>query len=521
MEIRTLAKRAACFILLFFLAMNALHAQEVRFIQQFSWKADPAALEYKIEVEDTENGKTLSKTTAQNTAEFSLSAGKYRYRVTAYKVLGKKASTSEWISFTVRASLLPKAGESEFSQYLSWKADPAALSYRVELQNTQTHDTAIFETESTNARLSLESGSYRYRVTSYNVLGKKDKTSDWISFDVFKAAKPEIRAIGENPTKNEENGKIALSVDIENITAGSTVELISENEAGTFDGGDESVHGKAGNETGRAETIYFDDVHSGKWRLKVTNPSGLSTISEPFEVKGNESVPAEEEVPSEPTESEENAVSRPYHSISLSLGVGLLFNPYDGTFFEQSNNVTYFGQSLVPAVKAQIQFLPFTFGRDHWGFSLDFDGTRLFYRADAFNQTTTFALVNANFVYHRAIFSDRLFLGLKAGGGLALVKNEIAYKDVSGMNIEIDYDSDSRSVLQNSARAAASNGGTSATASVDEGTFFYPCAHACLSLVWLPFTRLSFELGADFTHILMEDMSTGLITPFLAVGIMF
>lgn len=505
--------RRAFIIFLFLIHAPILHA-DIRFIQRFSWKADPAALEYRVEIQNTQSGKTERVTTGENFAEFSLAAGTYRYRVSVYNLLGKLSSTSEWKPFTVSESPLPKKGGDEFTQTLSWKGGGAAI-WRVELENTATGERGIFETEQTSAPLSLSAGKYRYRVTPIDVLGKRGQASDWVCFEVFKANKPEIKKIEETVVKSD-GGKVALGVDIANITEGSTVELIREREEGSFDEDGGGTRGKAGDETASAGTVYFDTVGAGTWRLRVTNPSGLSTESEPFSIQGGDT---EVVYAPEPEES-----GRTYRSITLSAGVGLWFNLYDGTLWER-NNVTYFGQKIVPALTATAQFLPFRAGRrDRWGFSLSFDGTRLFYRGDAYNQTTTLGFATARAVYHRSLVSDYLFAAFKAGGGMAMIQSDVAYKDGSGVNIDIGYSERRSARAVRAARAAddpdsESTDSASTAAAPEEGTAFHPCVHAGLSLVWVPFTRLSVEAGADFTHIFANDMPTGIITPYLMVGI--
>ena len=429
-----------------------------------------------------------------------------------------------------------------FNQRLAWKADGNVLEYRVEVQHLAGGKTDVVTTERNYLDVSLEPGKYRYRVTPFDMLGRASQVSDWVDFEIFKANKPEIKYIDEKSAQTEKDGKVALSVDIANITQGSTVELIHETEKGSFDEQDGRVKGQAGNETGRTDTVYFDQVPAGRWRLKVTNPSGLSTESAPFEVpekppvvvqgtggRGADGTLAGEGADGEFADADEaddadeegrapaedDEPLRPYHSITLSAGLGLWFSPYDGRFLE-NNNVTYFGQELLPALVAQVQFLPLQAGRrgrDHWGFALLQDGTRLFYRSDAYTQAQTCGVLVASVVYHRALASDWLYMAFKAGGGAMLLKTERTYRAESGVNIDIAYNK--------SARAASGNAGGAAGTNplFAEGTAFYPCARAGLSLVVVPFTRFSLELGADFTHVFMDDMPTGLVTPYVAVGV--
>ena len=131
------------------------------------------------------------------------------------------------------------------------------------------------------------------------------------------------------------------------------------------------------------------------------------------------------------------------------------------------NNVTYFRQELIPDITAEVQFLPFSAmnERDHWGFSLSFLGTKLFYRIDAYKETTMLATLNAQAVYHRNLWRQKLFSAFKLGVGVSLIKSDFSYNDDSGVNIDIDYDRSARP-SQNFSRSAESE--TSSVASANQ-----------------------------------------------------
>ncbi len=82
------------------------------FKQVLRWDAVPYALRYGVEIErSSETGAwsaVQSLETAETTAEVSLSAGDYRYRVTVFDVLGKPARASEWFDFKVRKAVQPR-----------------------------------------------------------------------------------------------------------------------------------------------------------------------------------------------------------------------------------------------------------------------------------------------------------------------------------------------------------------------------------------------------------------------------
>jgi hypothetical protein len=84
-----------------------------------------------------------------------------------------------------------------YSYRVSWSPVPEARSYRVVVEKLNgeawkgVHD---FEIQALSASLSLESGSYRYRVTGRDILGLWGRPSPWVEFAV---EEPEAPVEGE------------------------------------------------------------------------------------------------------------------------------------------------------------------------------------------------------------------------------------------------------------------------------------------------------------------------------------
>ncbi|MDE6774028.1 MAG: hypothetical protein K2J14_05310, partial [Treponemataceae bacterium] len=85
-----------------------LSADEPKFSQRIEWRANANALEYKVEIQDTATNTVSSFTTEKTFAELSLAPGNYRYRVTVYDFLGRKATTSAWTAFSVIQAAKPE-----------------------------------------------------------------------------------------------------------------------------------------------------------------------------------------------------------------------------------------------------------------------------------------------------------------------------------------------------------------------------------------------------------------------------
>jgi len=69
--------------------------------QKLEWKTDDNTLEYKVEIQN-ENGEILlSEITENNYIQFSLPAGNYTYKITAYDMLGRESVSTEWLFFEI------------------------------------------------------------------------------------------------------------------------------------------------------------------------------------------------------------------------------------------------------------------------------------------------------------------------------------------------------------------------------------------------------------------------------------
>lgn len=169
-------------------------------------------------------------------------------------------------------------------QMLSWKADRNALSYRVEIQPIGGKSQFI-ETEANSVQVSLSAGSYRYRVYAYDVLGRESTVSEWTAFEVLQANQPKITPPADKVALSEDGSTLELDVPVANVTNDSRVELINT-QTGAVLSGTLSVTRPAStaSETAEATKAQFTNVPEGNWKLRVTNPSGLTSETKAFAV---------------------------------------------------------------------------------------------------------------------------------------------------------------------------------------------------------------------------------------------
>ena len=179
------------------------------------------------------------------------------------------------------------AEDATFFQKIEWKSNANALEYKVEIQNTAGGKSQFITTDKTSTEISLVPGKYRYRVYAYDFLGKEASVSSWTNFEVFKASKPKITSVEKSVTVPSDSDSLSISVNIADINANSTYELVNESLVGSVDARTKAQL-DTGSETDSVNKLNFKNVPPGKWRLKVTNASGLSSLSDVIEIKGEE-----------------------------------------------------------------------------------------------------------------------------------------------------------------------------------------------------------------------------------------
>ena len=179
----------------------------------------------------------------------------------------------------------------KFEQTLQWSSDPNVLEYKIEIKNSSGRTIQSITTEHNSINLSLKEGSYRYRITAYDFLGRESVSTDWINFEVAIAKQPEIKHEKKLESLSEDGKTLELEVNVADINSDTKAELINietnERISGNLliSSASEAASGLSASETQAANKASFSNVPEGNWKLVITNPSGLSTQSESFEVK--------------------------------------------------------------------------------------------------------------------------------------------------------------------------------------------------------------------------------------------
>ena len=420
-----------------------------------------------------------------------------------------------------------------FSQKIEWKSNANALEYKVEIQNIAGQKSQFITTDKNSAEISLEPGNYRYRVYAYDFLGREAGVSSWTNFDVFKASEPKIINIEKNVVVSGESAEISINVRIDDVNSNSTYELVSESLHGSVDASEKKSLG-TGSETGSISRLNFRNVPPGKWRLKVTNASGLSSLSDIIEIKDDRSernlALAEESLAKErlafeeerrkfeterkkfeeekkslekkPEVREEKPVVQekkveekvkeprgPYVYQDLIFEWGVISRTYPR--FDHGRVKDYTGKSSASASRVSIAYLPKKTETNKFGFQIGvlsqgFDGSEPGYHIEL-----DFSVFDFWAVWQHRL-SKKISLAVKGGVGVAYIEESVIY----------NYLSDTRE-------------------SPGYKDFYYPTLGAGASLFFTPWKFIVLEAGLDYNYVVAKGMHTGLLTPYACVGFRF
>lgn len=181
------------------------------------------------------------------------------------------------------ASAATSTASGKFKQRIEWSADKNAFEYKVEIRSGgKTVNT--FTTSENFVNLNLPAGTYDYRVTVYDFLGREQDVSAWQKFEIAKANAPAFNNLEENfEVDISSSGKIVLPVEVDNVAEGASVALVNV-ATGEKIKGDlmlSTVEGAvaAGKSEIAKASAEFPKISAGEWKLVVTNPSGLSSES--------------------------------------------------------------------------------------------------------------------------------------------------------------------------------------------------------------------------------------------------
>ncbi len=450
----------------------------------------------------------------------------------------KILSAFKFFSFILTSLLLMSFGvyaqSSKYEQKIRWQADKNAIEYKVEVKGGGMSKSLSFETEENFVNLSLPSGIYQYRVYAYDFLGRESSVSDWTEFEITKAVAPEIKKTSEKViAPDTKNSKVQISVDIASLEQDSKVELINTET-------DEKVSGllkvEKTTEGVVASRAEFPKVKQGEWKLKVTNPSGLSSESqtvtvvdqavEDARIKAEEEerkkaeaaalakaqaeeeerkkaeaaalakaqaeeeerkkaeaaamakAQAEEEERKK-AEAKERRKNRKILGAEAFADYGIILAPVKNDFIND--------QGILQMAMVRFDFLPVKINRDRAGIEMDVKVSQSEAKLEDYKLQQPFCIFDLNAVYQKSLLKDSVYLYIRFGADVAVIERKISFNESFAGN-------DFKTALG------------------------YTGVQAGLSVNVAPVKNLILETGCDINHIFMGDIYADLLVPYFGVG---
>lgn len=178
----------------------------------------------------------------------------------------------------------------KFQQRIEWNADKNAYEYKFEVRQGDSIIKSLVTTDN-YVELNLPSGSYEYRVSVYDFLGRIQDRSAWQTLEIAKAAQPSFSNVEKTAEIDPDKGDtVVLPVELENVAPGTAVTLVNTKTGAEIPGTLIMKKDSDGiSETGQAEA-EFSKIKDGEYKLVVENPSGLKSESPAITVKTKDKV---------------------------------------------------------------------------------------------------------------------------------------------------------------------------------------------------------------------------------------
>ena len=372
--------------------------------------------------------------------------------VNSLRYVLKSVLVSLFIVLCSSAFLTAQETKSKFTQRLNWKSDFKAMEYLVEVKNENSDEIIEFKTEENFIEFTMPSGKYSWRVTAYDYLGRKSKITKWKEFEILKAMKPVIKDVEKSsPLKKLDSSTIVeIPLVSESISDAAKVELVDEILDRCISG--KIVDGKA----------VFENVIEGDYKVRITNPGGFSCESQELTVVDNSRIEeemrleeqkrleeemrlaeqkrleeekrlaeqkrleeekrrAEEERLAEIRRKKEERRNRPKKDFYVELGAGLLTGITD-------DPLSKVVEEFKPVVDLKIEYLPKKIGSWKLGGEIESSFEYLLDETNKDYDVYRFVVpVLANFSIMKEIKPEKMYAGIRAGGGLSFLCNQFDF----------------------------------------------------------------------------------------------
>ena len=509
--------------------------------QTLRWSADPNVLEYRIEIQDISGNIIQTVTTENNSLEISLPNGKYKYKITAYDLLGRESVNSGWNQLEVLKASQPAISMEQTLESLEEDGKTLELDVeikdvttgsKVELVNPETGETiagnllidSAIDADASEVLHASKSifenvpeGKWQLVVTNPSGLFSESEpfeVQDTMKEKRLAAEKSEKERLERERFEAERIEQERLATDQERLERERLeAERIEQERLAA----DQERLERERLEAERIEQERLDEELAEQERIAAelaareklendvaANPNvpvnGLkytddiiSMASQIFEEEemnddyyDDLEIPDDEEIEAQRKAERHGKWLNYDRKFYVNAGVGVNFCLYDNDFISK-----YFMNGFTPSFTARIDFLPIH--KNKWRFGMEIAGSRTCYTYSNvyYDLKLDMNMLQTNLIYRFSFAKNKLWLSVKGGGGISLMQTNLIFK------VET---SEKHNISEN---------------------FAYFMAGGGLSLTIVPKQLIIFEIGADYTNIFMNDVSTGLISPYITVGIRF
>ena len=234
--------------------------------QHIEWRADPNAMEYKVELRTKGQGNTRTIESSVNSVKLSLEPGFYEYRVFAYDFLGRQASVSPWQVLTVLKAATPEIVKAE--KNIELKSGDRSFTVQTEIKSvTGASSAQLVKTqrgETVSGSMNIESSS------KSKIPGSEVEKATSLEFPRVKSGEWKIRITNPSGYTSEsdvikitEKPPVPTKIELVNLETKQTVSI--------------PLSGST--------TEQKPQLSSGEWTIRITGENPELLESEPLSVK--------------------------------------------------------------------------------------------------------------------------------------------------------------------------------------------------------------------------------------------
>ena len=405
------------FIVLWSSAFLTAQETKSKFTQRLNWKSDFKAMEYLVEVKNENSDEIIEFKTEENFIEFTMPSGKYSWRVTAYDYLGRKSKITKWKEFEILKAMKPVIKDVEKSAPLK-KLDSSTI-VEIPLVSESISDAAKVELvdeildrcisgKIVDGKAVFENvieGDYKVRIT--NPGGFSCESQELTVVDNSRIE--EEKRLAEQK-RLEEEMRLAEQKRLEEEKRLEEQKRLEEEK-------------RLAEQKRLEEEMRLEEQKRLEEEKRLEEQKRLEEEKRLAEQKRLEEEKrlAEEERLAEIRRKKEERRNRPKKDFYVELGAGLLTGITD-------DPLSKVVEEFKPVVDLKIEYLPKKIGSWKLGGEIESSFEYLLDETNKDYDVYRFVVpVLANFSIMKEIKPEKMYAGIRAGGGLSFLCNQFEF----------------------------------------------------------------------------------------------